>query len=142
MKLSAEEIYDWIDANIPTASTANNYKVRIRPILKGRVDIVKDMEDLTLLTDIVNRYTSFSTLKGVVQVFLKLIAEYPGLKDKISDESFELYVDVFKDANTDMSQEYIQRSMEDKTESFTEIKKKVFEKYSRSFGDWERKVFV
>ena len=128
MKLSVEQINDWIDS-IATPATAKNYKARISGILKGRDDIVKDVRNLTLLTDIVNRYTSASTLKGIVQVFLKLINEYPGLKDKVSDRALKSWESVFKEANADMAQGYIQKSMEEKTESFSDIKKKVFDNY-------------
>jgi len=125
MKLSLDQINAWIDS-VAKPSTAKNYKARIKKVLDGRVDIVKDIKNLTLLTDIVSMYTSASTLKGVVQVFLKLIAEYP---IEVSDRALKKWKDVFAEANTDMSTGYIQKSMEDKTESFTSIKEKVFAKY-------------
>jgi len=126
MRLSQDDINDWIDS-VSTPSTAKNYKLRIAPMIRDRDDIVKDIKNLKLLTDIVERYTSASTLKGIVQVFLKLIAEYPGFT--ISDKAKKAWNDVFKEANAEMSQVYIQRSMEGETESFSSIKKKVFDKY-------------
>jgi len=126
MKLSQEEINAWIDS-VSAPSTAKNYKLRIAPVLRDRDDIVKDIKNLTLLKDIVDRYTSASTLKGIVQVFLKLIAEYPGFT--ITTKAKKAWEDVFKEANADMTQTYIQRSMESETESFSSIKKKVFDKY-------------
>lgn len=128
MKLSVEQINQWIDS-IATPATAKNYKARISGVLKDRDDIVKDIRNISLLTDIVNRYTSASTLKGIVQVFLKLINEYPGLKEHVSNKSIKAWDSVFKEANAEMAQGYIQKSMEEKTESFTSIKQKVFDKY-------------
>lgn len=127
MRLSQEQINAWVDS-VSTPNTAKNYKSRISPVLKDREDIVKDIKNLSLLKDIVERYTSASTLKGVVQVFLKLISEYPGFV--ISDKAKKAWNDVFKEANSEMSQVYIQRSMEDKGESFSSIKEKVFAKYA------------
>ena len=126
MRLSQDDINDWIDS-VSTPNTAKNYKSRISPVLKDREDIVKDIKNISLLKDIVERYTSASTLKGVVQVFLKLISEYPGFV--ISARAKKAWEDVFKEANADMAQTYIQRSMEDKGESFSSIKEKVFAKY-------------
>jgi len=82
---------------------------------------------MSLLTTIVERYTSPSTLKGIVQVFLKLINGYPGIK--VSDKVKKLWEDVFTEANSEMSQVYIQRSMEDTVQSFSSVKAKVFDKY-------------
>jgi len=126
MKLSQDAINAWIDS-IAVPSTAKNYKARIAPLIRDRDDILKDIKNTNLLTEIVERYTSASTLKGVVQVFLKLINEYPGIK--VSDRTKKLWEDVFKEANSEMSQVYIQRSMEDTVESFSSVKKKVFDKY-------------
>jgi hypothetical protein len=126
MKLTQDDIYNWIDS-IAKPSTAKNYKARIAKVLRDREDIVKDITSLKLLKDIVEMYTSASTLKGVVQVFLKLVSEYPGFK--ISDKAKKAYNDVFLEANSDMAQGYIQKSMEETTESFSSIKDKVFEEY-------------
>jgi integrase len=126
MKLSEEQIFDWIDS-ISKQSTAKNYKARIAKVLRDRDDIYKDIVSLKLLTDIVETYTSASTLKGIVQVFLKIIAEYPGFK--ISEKAKKKWEEVFAESNADMNQGYIQKSMEDTTESFSAIKQKVFDGY-------------
>jgi len=126
MKLSQDDINAWIDS-VSTPNTAKNYKSRIAPMIRDREDIVKDIKNISLLKDIVERYNSASTLKGVVQVFLKLIGEYPGFV--ISARAKKAWEDVFKEANADMAQTYIQRSMDDEGESFSSIKEKVFAKY-------------
>ncbi len=126
MKLTQDTINAWIDS-IAVPSTAKNYKARIAPLIRDRDDVLKDIKNTSLLTEIVERYTSASTLKGIVQVFLKLINEYPGIK--VSDRTKKLWEDVFREANSEMSQVYIQRSMEDTVESFSSVKAKVFEKY-------------
>jgi hypothetical protein len=126
MKLTQDTINVWIDS-IAAPSTAKNYKARIAPLIRDSNDVLKEIKDMSLLTTIVERYESPSTLKGIVQVFLKLINEYPGIK--VSDRTKKLWEDVFKEANSEMSQVYIQRSMEDTVESFSSVKAKVFEKY-------------
>lgn len=126
MKLTQDDINAWIDS-VSVPSTAKNYKARIAPLIRDRDDVLADIKDLSLLTEIVDKYTSASTLKGIVQVFLKLINEYPGIK--VSDKVKKMWNDVFKEANSEMSQVYIQRSMEDTVESFSSVKAKVFEKY-------------
>jgi len=75
MKLTQEDINAWIDS-VSVPSTAKNYKARIAPLIRDRDDVLADIKDFSLLTEIVDKYTSASTLKGVVQVFLKLINEY------------------------------------------------------------------
>lgn len=126
MKLTQDDINAWIDS-VSSPATAKNYKARIAPLIRDRDDILADIKDLSLLTEIVDKYTSASTLKGIIQVFLKLIAEYPGIK--VSDRVKKMWEDVFKEANSEMSQVYIQRSMQDSVESFSSVKAKVFEKY-------------
>jgi hypothetical protein len=126
MKLTQDTINAWIDS-VSSPATAKNYKARIAPLIRDSDDVLKEIKDMSLLTAIVDKYTSASTLKGIVQVFLKLINEYPGIK--VSDRVKKLWEDVFKEANSEMSQVYIQRSMEDSVESFSSVKAKVFEKY-------------
>ncbi len=126
MKLTQDMINAWIDS-VSSPATAKNYKARIAPLIRDSEDVLKEIKDASLLTTIVERYTSPSTLKGIVQVFLKLINEYPGIK--VAEKTKKLWEDVFKEANSEMSQVYIQRSMEDTVESFSSVKAKVFEKY-------------
>ena len=126
VKLSDDDVFTWIDANIPTATTAKSYKQRIKPYLRDNDDVAKGITDLSILTEIVERSVAPSTLKGVVQVFLKLIKEMP---IKISDRALKEWTDTFADANSDMSQVYIQRSQEDKTETFSSIKNKIYKGY-------------
>jgi len=126
MKLTQDDINSWIDS-ISSPATAKNYKARIAPLIRDSDDVLAEIKDMSLLTTIVERYTSPSTLKGIVQVFLKLINGYPGIK--VSDKVKKLWEDVFKEANSEMSQVYIQRSLEDTVESFSSVKAKVFEKY-------------
>ena len=126
MKLTQDDINAWIDS-VSVPSTAKNYKARIAPLIRDRDDVLADIKDFSLLSEIVDKYTSASTLKGIVQVFLKLINEYPGIK--VSDRVKKMWNDIFKEANSEMSQVYIQRSLEDTVESFSSVKAKVFEKY-------------
>lgn len=136
MKLTQDDINAWIDS-VSSPATAKNYKARIAPLIRDRDDVLADIKDLSLLTEIVDKYTSASTLKGIVQVFLKLIAEYPGIK--VSEKVKKMWNDVFKEANSEMSQVYIQRSIEDTVESFSSVKAKVFDRYPE--GSDERLYF-
>ena len=126
MKLTLEKLNDFFDS-ISTPSTAKSYKARLAKLLRDSDDIYGDIVSLKVLTDIVESYTSASSIKSHVQVFLKIIAEYPGFK--ISEKAKKKYEEVFKEANAEMNQGYIQKSMEDSTESFSSIKKKVFDGY-------------
>ena len=134
MDLTKETIHTWIDENTSEA-TGKNYKSRTNYIFKmidGNVlDAIKSKEVLKIILE---RGGSASTIKGAVQVFLKLIKEYPGLLDAVGEKIYNTYNKFFLEANAEMSSGYIQKAIdkdeEDAIEPFTELKKKVYEKFN------------
>jgi hypothetical protein len=135
MEISVDDVYAWLDENIPTASTLKNYKVRIRPVLAALDDtkVYQAIKDKTILKLILEKGGSSSTMKGKTQVFLKLIKEYPGLLEAVGEKVYEIYNKFFLEANADMAAGYIQKAIvqdeEDAIEPFSEIKKKVFKAF-------------
>jgi hypothetical protein len=130
-----EDIINWIDTNIPTVSTRTNYKQRINPILKLVTgdDIFTAIKSKEILKIILNKGGAASTIKGATQVFLKLIKEYPGLREFVGEKVYETFNKFFLEANAEMSSGYIQKAIvQDETdaiERFSEIKKKVYEAF-------------
>jgi hypothetical protein len=135
MNLTKDDVYKWLESNIPTASSRKNYIARIKPIFNEIYgdDVLKSFKDKNLLKIILARGGSASTMKGSTQVFLKLIKEYPGLLEAVGKNVYETYNKFFLEANADMAAGYIQKVIvqdeEDAIEPFSEIKKKVFEEY-------------
>jgi len=131
MNLTKEDVYNWLESNIPTASTRKNYIARIKPIFNEIYgdDVLKSFKDKNLLKIIVARDGSPSTMKGSTQVFLKLIKEYPGLLEAVGKKVYETYNKFFLEANTDMQNGYIQKvvekDVEDEIDSYSEIVKKI-----------------
>ena len=129
--ISHEDINDWIDANVPTASTAKNYKQRINPIIKliDSDNIFPSIKNKDVLKKIMEKGGAASTIKGATQVFLKLIKDYPGLLEAVGEKIYETYNKFFMEANGDMQNGYIQKVVEkdekDEIESYSEIKKKI-----------------
>lgn len=134
LKISQDDINDWIKANC-APSTATNYRQRINPTIKelNEENLVPEIKSKKVLEVIMKKYSSPSTIKGATQVFLKLIAEYPGLKDEVGEKVYEAYRKFFAEANSEMSNGYIQKAIvhdeKDKIESFSKIKEMVYKAF-------------
>lgn len=131
MNITQEDINTWIDENVPTVTTAKNYKQRINPILKSfEADNVFPMiKNKEVLKKILERGGAASTIKGATQVFLKLIVGYPGLREAVGEKVYETYNKFFLEANGNMINGYIQNVVDkdanDEIDSYTDIKKKI-----------------
>lgn len=134
MKLSQDQINDWLNANC-SANTATNYRQRINPTIRelNEDNLVPEIKSKKVLQVIVDKYTSPSTIKGAAQVFLKLIAQYPGLKEEVGEKVYEVYRKFFMEANNEMSNGYIQKAIvhdkKDDIERFSKIKEMVYKAF-------------
>lgn len=135
MNITHEDINNWLDANIPTASTAKNYKQRINPVLKTieSDNIFPSIKNKDILKKILDKSGSASTIKGATQVFLKLIVGYPGLREAVGESVYNTYNKFFMEANSDMQNGYIQKVVEkdvkDEIDSYSSIKKKIEDRF-------------
>jgi hypothetical protein len=133
MKISEDQVNAWVDSAVPNANSAKNYKTRIKPFVKDSDNIVPKLRNLDILKAINERYTAPSTVKGIIQVFLKLIAEYPGLKEAVGEKVYDTYNKAFAEANGAMSTQYIQKSIvkdeEDAIPSFSSLKKMIYNSF-------------
>jgi len=135
MKITQEDINAWLSANIPTPTTATNYRQRINPVIKmiDKDNIFPSIKNKDILRKIVERGGSPSTIKGATQVFLKLIKEYPGLREAVGEKVYETYNKFFIEANGEMHNQYVQKVVEkdekDEIIPFSEIKRRIEDKF-------------
>lgn len=131
MEITQGQINEWLKANC-APSTATNYRQRINPTIKEIADdnLFPAIKSLEVLKIINKKYTNASTIKGATQVFLKLIAEYPGLKEAVGEKVYDIYNKFFLEANAEMGNEYIQRALDsEEIDSFTALKQMVYSEF-------------
>ena len=132
MKISEDQINTWLDSTV-SINSGKQYKARIKRFIEDSDNIVPKLKNFEILEAIRARGGASSTVKGIIQVFLKLIAEYPGLKEAVGDKVYDKYNKAFTEANGAMSTQYIQKSIvkdeDDSIPSFSSLKKMIYNSF-------------
>lgn len=143
-EIDQEILNSWIDS-VSSPSTAKSYKTRINFIFKlmENESLFQAIKKKEVLSIIMKRGGAASTIKGAAQVFLKLIKEYPGMLDAVGEKVYKVYEKFFQEANSEMTTGYIQKFIdqdeEDSIESFSEIKRKVYEAFP---ADSDQRLYI